>query len=68
MGRAARRHGAVSRPLPQLEAMEVRRLLSTVIVNTLLDESVANATTSLRAKRRNAAAHRSCPDDSDTRN
>lgn len=48
MGRAARRHGAVPKNLPQLEAMEVRRLLSTVIVNTLLDESIANATTSLR--------------------
>ena len=31
-----------------LESFEVRRLLSTVIVNTLADETVANATTSLR--------------------
>jgi CSLREA domain-containing protein len=31
-----------------LEAFEVRRLLSTVVVNTLADETVANATTSLR--------------------
>src|SRR4051812_7322393 len=30
------------------ESMEPRRLLSTVVVNTLVDETVANSTTSLR--------------------
>src|SRR5437773_2320166 len=31
-----------------LEAMEIRRLLSTVVVNTLADETIANSTRSLR--------------------
>src|SRR6476659_9998281 len=38
------------------ELMERRRLLSTVLVNTLLDETVANATTSLREAIAMAAA------------
>jgi CSLREA domain-containing protein len=37
-----RRHHA------RIEPMEVRRLLSTVVVNTLADETMANSTTSLR--------------------
>ncbi len=33
---------------PTFEAMEIRRLLSTVVVTTLADETIANSTTSLR--------------------
>jgi CSLREA domain-containing protein len=39
-----------------LEAIESRRLLSTVVVNTLADETVANSTTSLREAIQVAAA------------
>jgi CSLREA domain-containing protein len=42
-GRTNRRTGRAT-----LEVIEARRLLSTIIVNTLADESVANSTTSLR--------------------
>ena len=45
----ARRSRRASRPgYPRLETFELRRLLSTAIVDTLIDETVANSTTSLR--------------------
>jgi CSLREA domain-containing protein len=39
-----------------IEPVEVRRLLSTVVVDTLADESLANSTTSLREAIAKAAA------------
>src|SRR4051812_17599050 len=51
-GAAARRRDSFAR----LEAMEMRRLLSTVVVNTLIDETVANTSTSLREAIQSAAA------------
>ena len=47
IGRQAYDRGSRA-PFGRLEAMEVRRLLSTVVVDTLTDESIANSTTSLR--------------------
>src|SRR5688572_18968017 len=44
------------RSIAKFEALEVRRLLATVIVNTLADETLANLTTSLREAISMAAA------------